>query len=302
MTPELVVFMAGTLVLRALAEPDTLAVHRLPTAKYVSSNSPAPVKKDETTLGVVVSASAAVVMDAGSGELLYEKDPDEPMPLASLTKLVAAMTYLDTKPDLSKPVALNAVDNGIGREIVPLDETFTGQDVLQALLVGSANEAANALARTHGGKAAFVEAMNKKAKSIGMERTVFVDASGEDPRNRGTARDVATALKAAMAYPEIANAASKSQVSVKGTKKAYLVKSTNLLIGSELNRGEYRVVAAKTGTLPEAGYCFAQATRDAQGHTIISVVLGGETHYSRFQDVKAMTYWAFRSYAWPARN
>jgi D-alanyl-D-alanine endopeptidase (penicillin-binding protein 7) len=302
MTPELVAFMAGTLVLRALAEPDTLAMHPLPTAKYVSGTSPAPIKKDETTLGVVVSASAAVVMDAGSGEILYEKDPDEPLPLASLTKLVAAMTYLDLKPDLDKPVILNQADNGIGREIVPLDETFTGRDVLQALLVGSANEAANAIARTQGGKQAFVEAMNKKAKAIGMERTVFFDPSGEDLRNRGTARDVATALRAAMAYPEIAAAASKPQISVKGVKKAYLVKSTNLLIGSDLNRGSYKVVAAKTGTLPEAGYCFAQATRDNQGHTIISVVLGGETHYSRFQDVKAMTYWAFRSYAWPSRN
>lgn len=303
MSAELFAFLAGTVALKALAEPQSIAINRLPTAKYVSSSGPAPVKKDASSLGIDVSAKAAVVMDASSGEWLYEKDSDEPQTLASLSKIVAAMTYLDTKPDLTKPFSLSVADQGISHTIVPLDETFSVHDAMQAMLVGSANEVANALARTQGGKATFIAAMNAKAKSLGMEHTVFYDASGEDARNKGSAKDVAIALKAAMGYPLIADADSKAEVKVQGLKKAYTVKSTNLLITSDLNKPPYKIVTAKTGTLPEAGYCFAQATRDADGHTIITVILGGETHYSRFQDVKALTYWAFRNYVWPtSRN
>lgn len=299
MSAELFVFMAGTVALKALAAPQSIAVNHLPTAKYVSGAAPAPTKRDNASLGIVVSAKASVLMDVDSGAWLYEKDADEPQTLASLTKVVAAMTYLDMKPDLSKPFSLSTADQGISHTIVPLDETFSVRDALQAMLVGSANEVANAISRTQGGKAAFVAAMNKKAKSLGMEHSVFYDASGEDARNKGSARDIALMLKAAMNYPVIADADSKSEVVVQGLKKAYKVKSTNLLVTSDLNKTPYKIITAKTGTLPEAGYCFAQATRDANGHTVIAVILGGETHYSRFQDVKGLTYWAFRNYVWP---
>lgn len=132
-----------------------------------------------------------------------------------------------------------------------------------------------------------------------MKRATFVDASGEDARNRATARDIALALRAAAAYPEITEAMSRSSVTLSGVKKPYLIKTTNLLLSSELNREPYKIIAAKTGTLPEAGHNYALMTEGKDGQKLLVVLLGGETHYSRFQDVKALTYWAFDAYEWP---
>lgn len=286
--------------LRTIQEPtlNAYAWNRLPVSRPVLSN--APTKRKTSSLGIEIAAPSAIVMDAETGTVLFEKHADAVMPVASLTKLVSAMTYLDTKPDLQQTVVLEPEDRpSVGRTILPTGERFTASDVFNGMLVGSINESAKALARTSLGTENFIKMMNEKAAEIGMEHATFVDASGEDTRNTATARDVALALRAAAAYPEISKAMSRGSVTLDGVKKPYLIKTTNLLLSSELNSNPYKIVAAKTGTLPEAGHCYALMTEGKDGQKLLVVLLGGETHYSRFQDVKALTYWAFDAYEWP---
>lgn len=289
--------------LRTVQEPtlNTYAWNRLPVTKEVSSN--VPVKRNISSLGIDIAATSAIVMDADTGAVLFEKNADKILPVASLTKLVSAMTYLDSRPNFDAPIVIESRDApSAGRSILPLNERFSTADVFQGMLIGSINESAKALARTSYGTETFVKKMNEKASEVGMKHATFVDASGEDSRNTATARDIAMALRVAASYPEISNAMIKSSVTLHGIKKPYLIKTTNLLLGSELNKQPLKILAAKTGTLPTAGFCYALMTQGKDGQRLLVVLLGGETHYSRFQDVKALTYWAFDTYEWPVRH
>jgi len=305
MNAEAMIMLVGSLAMQASRQMPTGNLNSFPVAKYVAVTSEAPTKKNQATLGIDVDARAAIVMDVASGQTLFEKDSHIAYPIASLSKLVTAMVFLDEKPNLEDQIIFTAEDDAIaGKTVIPMGERLTKREVLQALLIGSVNEAANVLARTNGGKEAFVEKMNRKARAIGMEHAVFYDPSGLDARNKASARDVALALRAALSYPDLRKTTERSNVSLVGraTNRKYQIKTTNILLSSDLNRGAYHIVAAKTGTLAEAGFCMAQATRDADGHEVIAVVLGGGTHFTRFQDVKALTYWSFQNFLWNGRQ
>lgn len=303
MTAESLLAILGAFTLRTMQEPSTIssAWNRLPIAR--SAVPSAPIKKKEGSLGIDISARSAIVMDAESGAVLFEKNADVVAPVASLTKLLTAMTYLDLKPDFASAVEIMPSDDpALGKTILPANERFTSREVFDALLVGSVNESANAIARTTLGEETFVKKMNEKASSLGLKNARFVDPSGEDSRNVASARDMASALKHASAYPEIAQAMRRKSVTLHGVKKPYQINTTNLLLASDLNKDGFQVLAAKTGTLPEAGHCFAQITQGRDGQKVIVVLLGGDTHFGRFQDVKALTYWAFDTYEWPKKD
>lgn len=305
MTAETLLFLVGSLAFTTVQTqaPETVTA-RLPVAKYVSATSNAPVKKRVESIGVDVTAKSAVVIDVASGEVLFSKDSDVAYPIASLTKIVTVITALDEKLNLDEKITMKREDAGGYKPIFAEGEVFTRRELLKAMIVGSSNEAANALARTSPeGYDGFIANMRKKAREIGMRRAEFYDAAGLNARNKATAQDIAFALKAAMNYAEIRDVVGMQSIDMKNTvgAKPYRLIATNLLLTSELNRGEHKIIAAKTGTLPEAGYCFAQATKEGD-KTVISVVLGSETHFSRFQDVKAMTYWAFGAYEWPKQT
>lgn len=303
MVAETVLTLLGILSLRTIKAPAVVAPSvGLPVVRASGPMAYAPTRKNFDSYGVDVSARSYIVLDVKSGKVLAEKGADAPYPVASLTKLVTAMTILDMEPDFARLIDMNASDRGrIGRIQVPLDERFTEGELLSYMLVASSNEAAHALMRAHGNQE-FIEAMNRKAKDIGMTHAKFYDASGLDPRNTASARDIAMALRAALDYPEISDRTKRASFKAVGRIKntSVLLKSTNLLLASDLNRDPYTIVAGKTGSLDEAGFCFAQAVSDASNHEIIAVVLGAETHYSRFQDVKSLTYWAYANYEWPA--
>lgn len=297
--------LVGSLALRIAKTTPVTSLNSLPVAKYVAVTSEAPTKKNAATLGIEVDARAAVVMDVASGQVLYERDSHVALPVASLTKLVSMMVFLDSKPNMDELVTIMSEDDGFdGKTVFPTGEQLSKRELFQSVLIGSVNEAANALARTTGGKEAFVQAMNKKAKAIGMEQAFFTDPSGLNAKNKASARDIALALRAALTYPEMRETTGRAsmQFAGKSTNKKYMIRTTNLLLGSDLNKKPFQVVVAKTGTLPEAGYCMAQVTQNSQGQEVIAVILGGASHFSRFQDVKALTYWSFENFEWKARQ
>lgn len=284
---------------------DVLAVvNRLPSAKYVADTPSGPIKARVESLGVDVTARAAIVIDVASGRPMFQKDDQTAYPIASLSKLMTAMTFLDTHPNLSDEIVILAEDDPReGRAVFPAGERFTKKEILQALLIGSVNTAGNVIARTTGGREVFVRQMNRKARELHLQRATFFEPTGLDARNQATAQDVSLMLRAALSYPEIREITEHTSITLPGrvSGRPYNINSTNLLLGSFLNKNPYRIIAAKTGSLPEAGYCLAQVTRH-NGNEIITVVLGSSNHFVRFQDAKSLTYWAFQSYAWPANR
>jgi D-alanyl-D-alanine endopeptidase (penicillin-binding protein 7) len=260
-----------------------------------------PTKKNPESFGVEISARAGVVMDVASGEMLFEKDANTAYPIASLTKLMTVMTFLDDQPNLDEEIVVASDDQASeGKLVFASGERLTKDEVLHSVLVGSVNAGANVLARANGSRDAFVRKMNEKARALGMRHAFFVEPTGLDPRNRASAKDVALALRATLSYPEIRESTELTHYNVRGraTGKLYEIESTNLLLDSFLNQNHYRIVAGKTGSLPEAGFCLAQDTKNAKGNEMIAVVLGSDNHFSRFQDAKALTAWAFDNFEW----
>ena len=280
-----------------------VVLNPLPTSRYVSAAAVnGPGRKDLESVGAEITAKAGAVLDVDSGRFLYEKNANAAFPIASLTKLMTVMTFLDSQPNLDDvATVLPEDDTGEGASVFLPNEQLTKRELVRAALVGSVNAAAAALARSTGDHDAFIHAMNEKARSLGLTHAVFVDPTGLDPKNQASAKDVALALRSALLYHDIREATQMDAYDVKGrsTGHVYHIKSTNLLLESFLNKDPYRIVAGKTGSLPEAGYCFAQATRNPEGKEIIAVVLGSDTAFARFDDVKALTWWAFQNYAWP---
>lgn len=292
----------------AQAEPVPAApvvLRTLPTAKYVVGPMAVPVKNDPTRIGIETTSRSAMVMDVPTGKVLFEKEAQRAYPIASLTKLLTAMTVLDSHPDMSEEGTILAEDDPHeGKAVFPIGERFQRTELLKGLLIGSVNIAGNTLARMSGDRESFVDAMNAKAQELGMLTSHFVDPTGLSPENRASARDVALMMRAALQYPEIRAITKQGSLSLIGraTGKPYAIRSTNLLLDSFLNKSPYEVVAGKTGSLPEAGFCFAQATRDKDQHEVIAVVLGSNNHFARFQEVKALTYWTFENYTWQTRE
>lgn len=264
-----------------------------------------PLRKDPNDLGVEVSARSAIVVDRGSGAILFEKESGEERTVASLTKLMTALVALDNLPDLSEEVAIEPGDHRGGSiEYFLTGERVTVKDLLYSSLVGSSNTATAALARAAGlGEEGFVAAMDAKAVELGMSGSKFADPTGLDPDNRSTARDIAILAQKAFGDDRIADAATSAEYSFlpvgSKSKKERTVRSTDALLGSMLNKGEFRIAGAKTGTLGvETGYHLAIAVGNGAGHELLAVVLGSEDNQARFDDAKALAYWSFDAYEW----
>lgn len=293
------VFLA--LGLLSFSPTKTLPSAHLPLAKYVAPQHRVPIRKASMDAGVMTTGESAVLIDGKSGAILYSRAGTKAVPIASLTKLMTAMVILDSSLDLDETIEILKEDEpSEGRVVIGRGEALTRHELLQALLIGSVNSAGNALARSYpGGKEAFIEAMNKKAEELGLVSAYFTDPTGLDRTNVASAQDVAFILRNVLFYNDIREITKRSSVELKGkTGKEYLIQNTNLLLDSFLNKKPYSILAGKTGSLPEAGFCFAQATQDGAGNELVAVTLGSKNHFSRYQDVKALTAWGFEVFRW----
>lgn len=272
----------------------------------VAANRALPQKKDPVNIGVSVQAQSALVIDRTSGAVLFMKDADKVHSIASLTKLMTALVVMDTKPDLKKEVTLQSDDmRGYAVEYMLPGDTVTVQDLLNVSLVESSNTATAALARSTGlSKQEFLDRMNQKAKDLGTEYTHFADPTGLDSDNKGSAKDVARIVQAALQNKKIESVvATQTYTFVAKSSNgdhSRTVRSTDLLLGGMLNRGDYHIVGGKTGTLgEETGYHVALAVASEKKHRdILVVVLGSDSQIGRFQDAKALAVWSFDSYLW----
>ena len=153
-----------------------------------------------------VNARAALVMDANTGEVLYSKNTNTALPIASVTKLMTAVVIADAKLNMSENITLQSIDfAGAGGKnsssTLRAGDTMNRAEALLFALMKSENPAAAALARTYpGGRAAFVSAMNNKARSLGMSTSRFTESTGLDPHNIASARDLGILVSAASQY------------------------------------------------------------------------------------------------------
>ncbi len=227
-----------------------------------------------------VYARNAILLDPTTGEVLFEKNSSRSVPIASLTKLMTTMVFLEQKPDLSREVEVTLTEiSGGGHTQLRRGEHAPLGELLHMSLMCSDNVATRVLARESGLPAEdFIARMNRKAIELGLTGTRFVEFTGLDEHNVSTASDVARMLHAAANETLIAEITTTRSYQFRTQRRAHAISNTNRLLYSR-----YEVLGGKTGFILEAGYCFATWVR-SQGRDLIAVVLGAPTNATRFAD------------------
>lgn len=227
-----------------------------------------------------VFARNAILLDPSTGEVLFEKNSSRSVPIASLTKLMTALVFLEQEPELDREVEVTLTEiRGAGQTQLRRNERVPLGELLRMSLMSSDNCATRVLMRESGlPRDEFIARMNRKAVELGLTGTRFVESTGLDERNVSTASDVARLLHAAAHEPLIAQITTTRSHHFRTTRRAHSIGNTNRLL-----YGRYEVKSGKTGFIREAGYCFATWVR-TQGRDLIAVVLGAPTNATRFAD------------------
>jgi len=249
---------------------------------------------------IEVSAYSAAVFDIKNKLFIFEKNSNDRLRIASITKLMTALVWLDNNPGWDQIYEIKRKDRRDGGKIyLYLGDKVTVRNLFYAMLVGSDNSATIALIHSAGlSEADFVIKMNEKAKALGLLQTRFVDPVGLSNSNISTAREVALLAQAALGRSEInqAVATEKTEFStVAGVSKA--IESTDALLNN-FSDNNIRIMGGKTGYTDLAGYCFVAKFIDASQHEIISVVLNTPSEADRFKQTAKLVRWIYDSYEW----
>lgn len=243
-----------------------------------------------------LSARAAILMDAESGEVLYAKDPQRRLAPASTTKILTALLILErldpNRKVMVSPTAVDVVPSKVGLEP---GELLYVQDLLYGLLLKSGNDTAQVLAEAAGGsQAGFAELMNQKARSLGAHDSHFVNPHGlTAPGHYSTAYDLALIFRQALANPLFAelvqtrNATLRVEDAIQGGLRWIRVSSSNRLLKSY-----YGARGGKTGFTNAAQLCFVGAA-ERNGRRLIAVVLGSPSSAARWADTEALFDYGF---------
>ena len=243
-----------------------------------------------------ISAPSAVLMDANSGKILYEKNPHEQRPCASITKvmtLTLVMEALDSgRITLEDTVTASAHAASMGGSDIWLEEgeQMTVDDMIKATAVASANDAAVALAEfISGSEDDFVAEMNSRAETLGMSDTVFMNCNGLDEEGHVTsAYDVALMSRELIKHERIFDYTSIWLDYLRGGK-------TQIVNTNKLLRTYDGITGLKTGTTGNAGSCIT-ATAERNGLSLIAVVLGADNGKERFRDAAALLDYGFAGF------
>ncbi|MBI3559119.1 D-alanyl-D-alanine carboxypeptidase [Candidatus Gottesmanbacteria bacterium] len=295
---ELVVILVFVLLLPQKNYLENKRVEAVRTSefdKFEISKYPRKTTEEEAP---EISAVSAVVLDLESGTWLYEKNPNEKLRPASITKLMTALVSLDYyKTDQVLIVKRLPPAKGESEMKLAVGDKVSVQNLLYGLLVPSGNDAAYTLADNYpGGIENFIYSMNKKAKELRMKNTHFDNPSGLDTDNHySSARDVALLTAAALKNPLISKIVATYGITLTDAtgKKFYPVKNVNQFLGYL-----YGADGVKTGFTELAGECLA-ASVSRDGHRVISVVLKSN---DRFSDSAMLLEWAYRNFIWLTPN
>ena len=239
-----------------------------------------------------LKSGVAIIMDDREGIMLYGRNVDHPRPIASLTKLMTALVILESGLVLDEPIEITRADRDRlrgTRSRLGFGGVFTRHDLLRAALGASDNRAATALARSYpGGQEAMVQAMNAKAKQLGMTQTRFADGSGLDNGNVSTARDLTLLVAETQKHPQFHTLTTTASFRVVNQASGREIAFHNT---SRLVRGDaWDINLSKTGYTAAAGNCLImQATIANRPLTI--VLLNSWGKYSRYGDANRIHQW-----------
>lgn len=247
-----------------------------------------------------LKSACGVVLDAESGEVLFNKEAEKQWPIASITKLAAVLVFLEYNPGWETVYTIKDEDKREGGRInVFRGEKIKVKDLFYLSLVGSDNTATIALVHSTGmSEDDFVKKINAKAEALGLNNTKFFDAVGLSNNNVSTAREVGELAKAALDKKEVREATLRKKydfVSLDGRRK--IVYNTDDLLDIFPQNG-IKIIGGKTGYTEAADYCFAGKFSDKTGREIILVILGSESNDSRFSETRDLVEWAYKSFVW----
>ena len=236
-----------------------------------------------------IRAEAAIIYNPVTQQVLWEENAQNSRSIASITKVMTAVVFLEHALDLTTPVKIERSDvRAASTTYLKANDVLTPNDLLNLLLIGSDNAAARALARVSPfGAVGFIEKMNAKAKELGLEHTHYSDPSGLVDTNVSSAFDMARLISFASGDERIATIMRKSSEQIVTSRRTVNVNSTNkLLLGGDID-----VRGGKTGFIRKSGYCLATLLQVPNGDPVAVVVLGARSSAGRFLEAKHLFNW-----------
>jgi len=237
-----------------------------------------------------VRSSAALVVDARDSSVLFAQRDDAAVPIASITKLMTALVVLEGRQPLDEVVAITGADRDATRgsaSRLGVGTRLSRGNLLHLALMSSENRAAQALGRSYpGGLAAFLRAMNARAKALGMTNSQFADPTGLSSRNVASARDLVKLVKAASADPVIRKYSTDERHTVVAGRQQVEFRNTNLLVA----KPDWDIAVQKTGYTLAAGQCLVMNTV-IDGRSVVIVLLNSFGKYTRVADARRIRKW-----------
>lgn len=235
-------------------------------------------------------AEAAIIYNPETGKVLWESHGEDQRSIASITKVMTAVVFLEESPDLSEPVLIQRADmRGASTTYLRAGDKITKEDLLHLMLIASDNAAARVLARSSSyGAEGFIDRMNRKAVDLGLTSTHYSDPSGLLAANVSSAYDMARLITFVSKDPRIAGVMQKQEYTATAGRRTISIHSTNQLV----RQGDVDVQAGKTGFITKAGYCLATLLRLPQGGPPVAVVvLGAKSNAGRFWETRHLFNW-----------
>jgi D-alanyl-D-alanine endopeptidase (penicillin-binding protein 7) len=237
-----------------------------------------------------LKSSVALVVDQDTDQVLFSKNPQAVLPIASITKLMTALVVTEAELPADETLAISQedVDTEKGsRSRLTVGTQLTRGEMLHLALMASENRAAHALGRHYpGGLDAFVAAMNRKAGELGMGDTHYAEPTGLSSRNRSSAHDLTLLVKAAYEHPIIRELSTSPEAQVAVGRRQVQFHNTNRLVTNPT----WDIGLQKTGYISEAGRCLVMQAQMA-GRKLIMVLLDSAGKYSRLGDAERIRRW-----------
>ena len=278
----------------AKARSTKLAEARVAARVRMVRESTIPRYKTDATGALVpdLHAAAAIIYNPETHQVLWEENSQDKRSIASITKVMTAVVFIESEPDLAQIVTVDRADT-FAANVTHLRPTYqvSVRDLLHLLLIASDNGAARTLARVSPwGPAGFVARMNEKATELGLQSTTYADPSGLDASNVSSAYDMARLIAYASSDERISEIMRKAEYTVALNRRPLTIHSTNQLLSRVEMEGN--VVGAKTGFIAQSGYCLATLLKMPQvNQQVAVVVLGARSNAGRFTEVRNLFTW-----------
>lgn len=265
------------------------AIRRAPLV--LSAGEQAGLNRSDGPLDL--KSTAALVVDPSTSEVLFAKNSDAVLPIASITKLMTALVVVESRQDMAE--VLTVTDEDIDRlkntsSRLRVGSQLTRANMLHIALMSSENRAASALGRHYvGGVSAFVAAMNAKAQALGMTATHYVEPTGLSSQNVSSPRDLAKLVMVAQQHPIIREYSTNSNYAVDPGGSVLQYRNSNRLVANPT----WEIGLQKTGYISEAGRCLVMQAMIG-GRAIVMVFLNGKGKFSRSTDAGRIRTWLER--------